>query len=207
MEAILSKTTKDWYRSKILWVNLIAVAGLFAQSQYGYVLSPELQGGILALINLALRIVTKEELNWSPGLTEDPGTDIGQSGYIRLPLLPILVLFALAIMLTGCATPGPNPVADDNPQILAGKSLLAVKSSIVTAATAVDSLCKSATLTPDVCRQAQAAYLQAQPAYDAAVDAYLLLSVQGGDPAAFGAALIRVQAIAQNLLLITGGAK
>lgn len=53
---------KKWYRSKTLWVNLIAVAALIAQAQFGFVIAPEEQIGILALINLILRAVTDEEL-------------------------------------------------------------------------------------------------------------------------------------------------
>jgi len=82
-----------------------------------------------------------------------------------------------------------------------------VKSTIVTAATAVDSLCAAGQLSPEVCSQAKVAYDQAKPAYDAAVDAYLLMMSQGGDPEAFGRELSRVQAIANNMLLLAGGAK
>lgn len=53
---------KVWYRSKTLWVNLIAVVALIAQAQYGFVIAPAEQVGILALINLVLRAITNEEL-------------------------------------------------------------------------------------------------------------------------------------------------
>jgi len=46
---------KKWYTSKTLWVNLIAVAaGIIG----GDALSPEMQVGILAVINMVLRAVT-----------------------------------------------------------------------------------------------------------------------------------------------------
>ncbi|MBC8521367.1 MAG: hypothetical protein H8D26_05190 [Methanomicrobia archaeon] len=53
---------KRWYQSKTLWVNLIAVAALITQAQFGFVIAPEEQVGILALINLILRAATSEGL-------------------------------------------------------------------------------------------------------------------------------------------------
>jgi len=135
-----------------------------------------------------------------------PPADQSQAGYILLPLLFLLAAFACIIALTGCAHTSATGVTD-TPLQTAGKSLLAVKSTIVTAATATDNLCKAGKLTPDTCAQAKAAYEIARPAYDMAVDAYLLYST-GGDAADYTAALVRVQGIAQNLLLIaSGGAK
>lgn len=55
---------KVWWKSKTFWVNVIAVGAIVAQSQFGYVLLPEGQVAILALINLILRKVTKEEIVW-----------------------------------------------------------------------------------------------------------------------------------------------
>lgn len=54
---------KKWYLSKTLWVNAIALAAIIVQSVTGNdLLGPEVQGGILAIINLILRVVTKEQL-------------------------------------------------------------------------------------------------------------------------------------------------
>lgn len=53
---------KVWYRSKTLWVNLIAVVALIAQAQYGFVIAPAEQVGILAVINVILRAITNEGL-------------------------------------------------------------------------------------------------------------------------------------------------
>lgn len=122
--------------------------------------------------------------------------------------LSLLLLLALTFS-AGCASTGTAPAdttavtVKDSPLTLAGKSLLAVKSTITTAATATDALCKSGALPADKCTQAKAAYETAKPAYDAAVNAYLLMSSTGGDPATFGAALTRVQGIAGNLLAIS----
>ena len=55
--------TKRWYTSKPLWVNLLAIAALVAQTEFGYVLDAEAQAALLAVINLMLRIVTKKGLS------------------------------------------------------------------------------------------------------------------------------------------------
>lgn len=51
---------KPWWKSKTLWVNLVALVAVAVQSATGYAVSPELQGGVLALANLGLRLVTSE---------------------------------------------------------------------------------------------------------------------------------------------------
>ena len=55
---------KQWLKSKTLWVNVIAIAVIIAQGQFGYVITPELQLSILAGINFVLRLVTKENIVW-----------------------------------------------------------------------------------------------------------------------------------------------
>jgi len=55
---------KVWYSSKTLWLNIIAVVVIILQGQFGYTLSPEIQVAILALINIALRAITKQEIVW-----------------------------------------------------------------------------------------------------------------------------------------------
>ena len=55
--------TKRWYTSKTLWVNLLAIVALIAQTEFGYILDVEAQAVILAGINLILRIITKEGLS------------------------------------------------------------------------------------------------------------------------------------------------
>ncbi len=100
-----------------------------------------------------------------------PPADQSQAGYIRLPALWFLLASFICILaITGCAHTSATGVTD-TPLQTAGKSLLAVKSSIVTAATATDSLCKAGKLNQDTCAQAKAAYEIARPAYDMAVDA------------------------------------
>ena len=200
--------TKSWYTSKTLWLNLITILALGIQTiNTSYVISPEIQCGLLAIINLILRAVTSQAIDWSTPVKPTDGT----AGNVRLSLLAVMAFMGLWL-ITGCATTS-TPAVDmvtaskaDNPMALAGKSLLAVKSTIGTAATATDALCKAGKIGPDKCAQAKDAYNLAKPAYDSAVDAYLLMSQGYGDAAAFGAALGRVQTIAANLLALSGGA-
>lgn len=58
-------TGKKFWTSKTFWVNLLAIGGLIAQSQFGFMLSAETQVSILAAVNVALRFITKEEVTWS----------------------------------------------------------------------------------------------------------------------------------------------
>ena len=54
--------TKKWYSSKTLWINAIAFIALLVQSQFSFVISPDEQIGILAVINIILRATTKVPL-------------------------------------------------------------------------------------------------------------------------------------------------
>ena len=52
--------TKPWWTSKTLWVNAIAfVALLVQQFGAGFIIDAETQVGILAVLNVLLRLVTK----------------------------------------------------------------------------------------------------------------------------------------------------
>lgn len=55
---------KKWYFSKTVWVNVLALAALYLQSEFGFVFSVELQAMSMTLINLGLRKITKEEITW-----------------------------------------------------------------------------------------------------------------------------------------------
>lgn len=207
---------KTWYLSKTLWLNAISVLALLLQTQVGFVIAPEAQAGLLALINLILRAITNSAIDWSHPVNSDlPPSPPAAAGYIRLSLLPWLVLVAVIALgsLSGCATTtatggaGSSATAGDTPLTLAGKSLLACKSTIVTAAVAVDALCKAHTIDTATCAQAKDAYELAKPAWDSAIDAYLLWSLGHGDQASFNAALNRAQSLANNLLTLSGGIK
>lgn len=53
---------KPLYLSRTFWLNLIAIAAMALQSMNGFVISPEEQMAILAVINIFIRLLTKEEI-------------------------------------------------------------------------------------------------------------------------------------------------
>jgi len=55
---------KTILKSKTFWLNILAIGALIAQAQYGFVIDAESQVAILAVINLVLRAITKEEIVW-----------------------------------------------------------------------------------------------------------------------------------------------
>jgi uncharacterized membrane protein len=55
---------KTILKSKTFWLNILAIGALIAQAQYGFVIDAEAQVAILAVINLVLRAITKEEIVW-----------------------------------------------------------------------------------------------------------------------------------------------
>ena len=59
---------KPFYRSRTVWLNVLAAVALFLQNQFGYVFSVELQGLVLMVLNLILRFQTSEpiQLNKKP---------------------------------------------------------------------------------------------------------------------------------------------
>lgn len=171
-------------------IALIALIGLI-QTAFGYYLGSSVGS---ARKTELIGTAPPEDSSSAPSPRAD-------AGFICLPLLLSLGLLCLA--LVGCASTFNSGSGDT--LVKAGKSLLAAKETITAAARSTDALCQAGTLDAAKCLQAKGAYEQSKPAYDAAVDAYLMLSAGGGDPAALSAAILRVQGIAQNILLITGG--
>jgi len=56
--------SKRWFMSKTLWVNVLAGLAIIIQAVTGESwLNAEVQVGILAVINLVLRIFTKQPLS------------------------------------------------------------------------------------------------------------------------------------------------
>ena len=55
---------KKWYKSKTLWVNLIALIALAFREKLGVPLSQEDQLALLATVNIVLRLITKEPVRW-----------------------------------------------------------------------------------------------------------------------------------------------
>jgi len=60
----MANETKRFFKSKTLWVNVIAFICFLIQSKVGFVISEELQMQLLTLINIILRFVTKESIVW-----------------------------------------------------------------------------------------------------------------------------------------------
>ena len=56
--------TKAFYLSKTLWINLLAIIAIVIQSRTGYVMPPEIQVTIYALINLVLRATTGKVIDF-----------------------------------------------------------------------------------------------------------------------------------------------
>ena len=50
---------KPWYRSRTMWLNILGIVAFISQEQFGFVISPELQGLILFTLNLLLRLDTQ----------------------------------------------------------------------------------------------------------------------------------------------------
>lgn len=56
------KEKKPIYLSKTFWVNVIALIAMLAQTQTGFIISPEEQIAIIAVINILLRVVTGQPI-------------------------------------------------------------------------------------------------------------------------------------------------
>lgn len=57
-------TGKKWYESKTFWANVVMAGALAVQSKYGFVVGPEIQGFLIAGINVLLRKITKQPIVW-----------------------------------------------------------------------------------------------------------------------------------------------
>lgn len=58
-------TEKNWYDSKTLWVNTLLLLAMITQQVTGKdILTPEIQAAVIALINVILRMVTKDKITW-----------------------------------------------------------------------------------------------------------------------------------------------
>ncbi len=82
--------------SKTLWANVLGVAALVLQSEYGYLVPPQYQAIGLAAVNLGLRMITGQPIDWKK---------VKLSGLGMLLLLLTAGLSA-APLLSGCALLG-----------------------------------------------------------------------------------------------------
>jgi len=55
---------KEYIKSKTLWLNIIALIAIISAGQFGFVLDGTIQAAMLVMINVLLRMITKEELVW-----------------------------------------------------------------------------------------------------------------------------------------------
>ncbi|MCB8816132.1 hypothetical protein [Desulfosporosinus shakirovi] len=56
---------KKWYTSKTLWSNGLMLGGIIVLNATGQdILTTEVQGAILVVVNVILRVLTKEEITW-----------------------------------------------------------------------------------------------------------------------------------------------
>ena len=55
---------KSFLKSRTVWLNVIGLIALYAQSQFGYVITPEAQSAVLLLLNLILRFDTSEPISF-----------------------------------------------------------------------------------------------------------------------------------------------
>ncbi len=73
--------------SKTLWANAIAIGAMVAQGYTGFVVGPEYQAAALGIINLVLRTVTRERLDWGIGNNQ------------RGSISPFLAVWIVGLML------------------------------------------------------------------------------------------------------------
>jgi hypothetical protein len=162
--------------SKTLWLNVIAVIAMVVQGQTGFVIDLDAQMAILGVVNILLRLVTKEPVVWK-----------SQGGYVRVNALPVaLVATLLALMLTplifsGCA------LKKESHATVSARALLSTQATVVSLASAADDLCTAGTLTQVRCDLASDLYDKAAAAYDTAADLLVVAIVSGeegsGSPA------------------------
>ena len=184
--------------SKTLWVNILAVVAMLVQGQTGFIIDAEAQIAILGVINLVLRAITREPLNWPSSKS--------QSGYSSLSLLHCLVglclLLTLVVGLAGCSTQTVKTSA---------KSLILTQQTVVAAAEAADSMCTAGTLNQEQCDEVAGLYAKAKDAYDVALvaeQAVIDAAIAGDDQtedaarAAYSAALSGFTGVATQLVAV-----
>jgi hypothetical protein len=64
-QAIIEENTgKKWYTSKTVWINIIAAGALFTQMKWGFIIDPATQALVLSGVNLVLRKITKQAIEF-----------------------------------------------------------------------------------------------------------------------------------------------
>lgn len=60
----LQTAAKSIFLSKTIWVNALALVSLLVQKKYGFVVDESIQVEALGVINIILRMITKEPVTW-----------------------------------------------------------------------------------------------------------------------------------------------
>ena len=55
---------KKFWESKTFWVNILAIVGIVSSGLFGFEIPAEWSVSILGVVNLVLRLATKEEIVW-----------------------------------------------------------------------------------------------------------------------------------------------
>ena len=166
--------TKNPFTSKTLWVNILAIVALFAQNKFGFVLSPEIQVTILALINMGLRLITKTEITWDSGS--------GSSGGFSSPrLLGGMAMLAIVLLVALVACAG---FQAKSKSAQATQALLSAKTAMVGIAESADQMCSQGALSQPQCDTVAKLYKDAKVNYDLAAN-LLNVAVAVDTPAAW----------------------
>ena len=56
--------SKSIFMSKTFWVNILAIVVMVVQTQTGFVIDAEYQAAVLMILNLVLRAITKQPVDW-----------------------------------------------------------------------------------------------------------------------------------------------
>lgn len=56
---------KNWLTSRTLWTNLIAIGASFVAKKFGVDIDAQDQIAILGIINIGLRVITKQPITFS----------------------------------------------------------------------------------------------------------------------------------------------
>jgi hypothetical protein len=168
----MEKQPDTWAQSLVrgrIGAGLMGVAAALL-GLLGYDFGPDMQahatelvGSVLAGAAGLLALVSKIR-------ESKAGKD--QSGFVAWPLLPVLIVVAVAV-LSACAWQGGKTEQ-------AAKSLLTLQATIVEVAGAADELCADGTIKPDDCARISTYYERAKSTYDVAESA-LVVAIESGD--------------------------
>lgn len=56
---------KPFWWSKTFWANILAIGSMILADKFGITITPEQATALLGLINIALRLITKEPIVWN----------------------------------------------------------------------------------------------------------------------------------------------